>query len=97
MAANLLTTSYRISCIGQDCVDSEQVHMTPALEGPKIQQMARVSCGLPGRSCWNPAGLRSEGAWEPSGSVAMPRPQLPFQACPDPQPATATGAKVGTV
>lgn len=37
VAANLLTTGYRISRIGQDCVDSEQVDMTPALEGPAIQ------------------------------------------------------------
>lgn len=51
VAANQLTTSYRISHIGQGCVESdEQADMTPALEGPAIQQMARVSCELPGRS-----------------------------------------------
>lgn len=51
VAANQLTTSYRISHIGQGCVESdEQADMTPALQGPAIQQMARVSCELPGRS-----------------------------------------------
>lgn len=51
VAANQLTTSYRISHIGQGCVETdEQADMTPALEGPAIQQMARVSCELPGRS-----------------------------------------------
>ena len=101
MAVSPLTTIYCIPRIGQAWVHSdEQAGLDPYPQRPRNPADSKGVIRTPRKESgilWA-CGLRSEGVWEPSGSVTMPHPQLPLLGLnPLLTPATAPGTKVGTV